>query len=239
MTPEALIGSIGIRKLLGDTTFKVLKQEVDVALRTDKDIRKLCQDFVAGEDSPIPEPLTFADLDWIKPALRNLDVQTFLQEVLPSLDHAGINPGIGLQIGDLLRKLQEYLPKNSILEEGLITTQPPKASISEDMRLLWVCRIVDNPLCIIHLMQHEQLTGRDRDIHKNLFPELHTLIINEMIATIIQEVTPDQHMPRSVKIPLSILLQEPVISSKTLVAYKQPPEKPPTDSPNVSMGAQT
>lgn len=238
MTPEFLIAVLGLRRILGETPFKVLKQDVAKALKMPTTLEKEAMLVLRQEPGEQRSPLQFSDLAWIKQRLSDLDNGAQMRTILPALAAADVDTSLGGQILDIIRYLQEAMPIQ--MSGGLVSEELPEVAFSDDARFLWVCRLIDNPLHLMHLLQTTQATGRDTATLTDVLPELLSEVRDAVVGTIIDN-QPNLKLTRPVKMMLSVLLDLPVINSQTLAAYAkseepaQPmPEAQPSNAPSIA-----
>lgn len=227
LIPEAILATLPLKTLLGEPAFKLAPADLTASERLPRDLERAIDAFLDGTTTADPSSLTLKDLEWIKPTLRELDMGQHLADILPKLEAAGVDLSVGMLLDQLVTKLRERTPNGDTVDDGFASQTMPAASKSDDLRFLWACRIAESPAHVIALMQRRQLTSNDVKVLKEFYPELQSIMGEALVEKAIDKLTAGP-LPRDIKIQLSIYLESPTISQKTLRAYK---EKPTPDAP--------
>lgn len=170
-------------------------------------------DFLEGKETKVEVPV--AQLSDIPAIIREVESADLV--LLHAVDQS--------QAATVFQYLKERIPRNDVIDAGLLTQKAPERSKSEDIRFLWAARIAQNPMHVLALMQKEQLCDFDVTVMQDLYPELYQQVANELVAGVIAKYKPEEQIPRGIKKMLSIYLQVPVANAKTINAYKNAPKE--------------
>ena len=158
MEPEIITAQISLERLL-KSNFKVLKSDIAKSMKIDKTVGGMIDKLIDNKEVPMETPISLSKAREIIEDVKELHPEIRLQEMATELA-----PEMLDSIITLLNKLVEAVPET----EGA----------SEIARFAWKCRLIDNPFWILHLMGNRQMTPLDVAMLKEIYPAIHTVIID-------------------------------------------------------------
>lgn len=209
MEPEIITAQISLERLL-KSNFKVLKSDIAKSMKIDKTVGGMIDKLIDNKEVPMETPISLSKAREIIEDAKELHPEIRLQEMATEL-----TPEMLDSIITLLNKLVEAVPET----EGA----------SEIARFAWKCRLIDNPFWILHLMGNRQMTPLDVAMLKEIYPAIHTVIIEQIVDTLVENMKDINKLPRPLKFMLSMLLEIPVLNEAAVKAYTISDNVKPTD----------
>jgi len=215
--PDQFVAALGLKRLLQEN-FKVLKSDIVASLKNQDKLLKAAENII--QDKPVSDSvksdLTTKDIPELKAKVVELQPETLMPVLIKILEGEGVGIEIGMQIMTIINTLKNVLPPESIKTTELT---------SLDYKFLWAAKIADNPLHILELFSTQQLTDFDVKNIQVMYPDIYQDMVNAIITASIKEFSDTGHIPRRIKLSLSILLQVPVLDVTTLQAYQDNDDK--------------
>lgn len=200
MNPEILAAIFSLSKIIGLSKFTVKKSDVVKATNFEKELKKQTLDILKGKELTQPTTVKLSEIESIIEKVKDLSVEERLKTLAPSADVGLIGP-----MNEVLNYLQETVPET----EGA----------SELARYTWKCRVVDNPLWILHLISGSQLTPLDVGCLERVYPDIYQAMITSFMNNLVEEMIEINSLGRPLKMMLAILLKTPILDEVTVKAY--------------------
>ena len=200
MNPEILAAIFSLSKIIGLSKFTVKKSDVVKATNFEKELKKQTLDILKGKELTQPTTVKLSEIESIIEKVKDLSVEERLKTLAPSADVGLISP-----MNEVLTYLQQTIPET----EGA----------SDLARYTWKCRVVDNPLWILHLISGSQLTPLDVGCLERVYPDIYQAMITSFMNNLVEEMIEINSLGRPLKMMLAILLKTPILDEVTVKAY--------------------
>ena len=151
-----------LKSILNVKPLRLTKDVIAQSMNYNKTIKSAVDNFIVPKVREEPETIQIKDLVWIKEALKDLNPGLYIEDISEQLMRAEFPISIAEELAGKVAFLRDNVPVLGPMPTSFIMMeQHPTASISNDIRFMWVCRVVDNPLQIIGLMSKNMLTKYD------------------------------------------------------------------------------
>ncbi len=219
---EFILGSIGLKRLLGLEKLTVSSRLLANAENISQEIRKIADKIVEGTTNLTPEfPSTATDLtldDYTKMVQHvkdELNLNGHIANLIDTVDDIGIE--VGAAAANMTQMVQALLPAQS--------------NYSDNTRNLWRLRVVDNPLYTLNLMASSMLASADVNVCKQFYPALYNEMGVALTESVMSHYKPEDVLPRRLKYQMSTFWQAPLMNATTLSTFMQAQEDYKEDTP--------
>ena len=226
MNPELLLAAMSILRLLAGKP--LTKSDVVAAKKFQDTLTKRVRKIVREGVKPgkLEPKIGIEDLE---PFLKDFSDET---ERLTRMIESEHSEGTVSAALNMWAHLDNIKPKQSV-EGTFIPQRPLDIPYSDKAQYLWGLRIADDPLWALDLMEVVQLTATDIRHLTSMYPETYILIVNTFVEEMVAAYSEEDIIERPLRMMLSVLVGEPVVSIATLQAYQEPAQ--PSTQANIAL----
>ena len=209
MSPEVLLAAVSLKGLQKGAEFtpSVVAKGSKLLAKIDTEVKKIVKNGV--KPKALSPDITVEDLDKV------LDHTFDASEEAEKLILAGYPEGV---VGSALN-LWQYLDsvKPTLMAQGaFIPLKQLDIPYSDKARYLWALRVANDPLWVLDLFSAVQLTATDVEHLSAMYPEIYTHVVNAFVSEFIAKYDDENSIDRPMRMMLSVLVGEPVLSVNTL-----------------------